>query len=242
MRIAILVPTRGRPDKLLNLANSACETASGEVEIYAYVDKSDPKKAEYKGLPAQNKHIKIIVGPDTTVAWAVNVLAEKADSDVVMPLGDDTTFKTHTWDSVVAETAAKYPEGLWMCGFNDGRKGFSHVAYDKQWFKALGYWWPPIFNHWAADEWLTKIAQHSTVNRYDYHPDVMVLHEKVGDACPVDDTYSRIRSNTNRDRDHWILKNLQRYWSMDLAAVTSRLTYLKISNTPRIKHYVRTHD
>ena len=242
MKISILIPSRGRPDKLLKLAQSAFNTSSCDIEILAYIDKSDPSKPQYKTLPEVDKRIKIVIGADSTVAWAVNILAEMATGDAIMTIGDDTIFYTHTWDKAVIDTAAKYPEGMWMCGFNDGRGGFSHVVYDKEWFKCLGYWWPPIFNHWGADEWLTTIAQSPHVNRYEYYDDILIKHEKVGDACPTDETYARIRGNTNRDRDHWLKDHMKRYWQADLNAVISHLGSLKARNTKFVKNYVRTHE
>lgn len=242
MKISILVPSRGRPDKLWKLVETALDTATGDIEILAYIDKSDPCKAEYKKLAALQPKLKIFVGPDSTVAWAVNMLGLNATGDAVMPLGDDTVFCTYAWDGVAKEAKAKFPEGLWMAGVDDGRSGFSHIIYDREWFNALGYWWPVIFNHWGADEWLTDIAKHQAVNRYVMFKEFLVRHDKVGEACQTDETYHRIRGNTNRDRDLWIKANMERYWLADLNKILSHIGMIKARNSPRVKNYVRTHE
>ena len=51
--ISILLPSRGRPDNIVRLANSIFETASNpsEIEIIVRLDEDDPKLEQYMDNP-----------------------------------------------------------------------------------------------------------------------------------------------------------------------------------------------
>lgn len=244
MKISIIVPSRGRPDKLERLIDSALETMrSKNLEVMAYIDNNDPELEKYKALEAKQPKLRLIVDKESTVVWANNVLCENSTGDCVMPMGDDAVFSTYTWDMCIEDTAKQYPNGLWMAGFMDGREGWSHIAFDRHWRKALGWWWPPIFNHFGVDEWITNLARHPEIDRYDRHEDVLIHHQKCdGGSFPIDATFKRIRNNTNLTRDKWLLENMQRYWQKDFETLFSYKVQLDRSNSERVKEYVRMHE
>ena len=76
MSLAILVPSRGRPQNLRRLVDAVAATATGEYRIYTYIDDDDRTADAYRGL-----NVRPTVGPRIFYAPAVNVLARIATDD-----------------------------------------------------------------------------------------------------------------------------------------------------------------
>src|SRR5690554_2132770 len=67
--ISVLAPTRGRPDALQAMADSVYATATGPVEVLAYVDDDDP--SDY----SQVTGVRIVTGPRIVLSDCWNRLA-----------------------------------------------------------------------------------------------------------------------------------------------------------------------
>jgi hypothetical protein len=195
--ISVLCPTRGRPDSMRRMAESARETAVGEVEILFYVDEDDRRSRR----TAERLGAGVVTGERIVLSQMWNVLAEKASGDIVMQCGDDVVFRTPGWDVRVEEVFARYPDRVVFVYGDDlywstfhGTHGFVH----KRWIEAVGYFLPPHFSCDWSDVWLNQVA--AAVGRIVYLPDVITehMHPTVGKAV-LDRTHQERLERGRRD-------------------------------------------
>jgi len=209
MKISVLCPSRGRPEKAKRMLDSIYATKNGsEVEVLFYLNEDDPRLQEY---PLDDKRCIVHIGKDSPPAWSWNWLAGKATGDLLMLMGDDNIFTTPCWDEKYIEAAKQYPDGIFVISCPDGRTkdGNPHPTVGRGWVNTLGYFVPPIFLHWFVDSWTQYMAQ--SLGRFIRLEDVEIKHDK-DDADP---TSLRIRENAWYDRDRWIAQYLQRYLFLD---------------------------
>src|SRR5438034_1248354 len=95
-KVAVLCPTRGRPEGLRKMAQSVRATSGADV--YAYID--EDWEEEYVGIP----EVERFVGPRVGPVRAVNRLVRKVpDYAAYGFLTDDTTVLTAGWDRWVLD-------------------------------------------------------------------------------------------------------------------------------------------
>jgi hypothetical protein len=100
IRLAITVPTRGRPHNLERLAKAAKETCKLDYEILARIDEDD--KSVYPAL----EKVRYITGPRIFFTASLNELAEIASKENfthVAILGDDVLPETIGWDETMVK-------------------------------------------------------------------------------------------------------------------------------------------
>ncbi len=160
--ISILLPTRGRPDNLKRMAESAYATADApdDIEIVAVVDDDD---YSYDSLGPLYQDIVIIKVPRTILSKYWNIAYEHANGPIYMHCGDDIVFQTDGWDTKVKEEFAKYPDKIVLVYGDDGdpnkEKNFgTHSFIHKNWVDAVGYFVPPYFSSDFNDTWLNEVA------------------------------------------------------------------------------------
>lgn len=160
--ISLLVPSRGRPHLLYKMAQSAVNTAEGEVEIVCYIDEDDPKLEEYKSLGG----ITLFTTKRTILSKYWNMAYQKAKGPIYMHCGDDLIFRTPGWDTKVKEMFDQYPDKIAFVYGNDGHprperaESFgTHGFLHKNWVEAVGYFVPPYFSSDFNDTWLNDVAE-----------------------------------------------------------------------------------
>lgn len=160
-RISILCPTRGRPDNVRRLVESADATASGPVQFVFYVDHDDTCGPPERPPGVSDKiQAHVTQGPRIVLSEMWNECAQCAAADVMMHCGDDIVFRTPGWDDRVLEAFEAIPDRIALVHgddkFNYGvaTHGFLHRA----WVDAVGYFCPPYFASDYNDTWLTEVA------------------------------------------------------------------------------------
>src|SRR5215471_15761796 len=95
--ISLLCPTRGRPEILKRMIQSAKDTASepDAVEIVIYVDDDDLQTAQI--IWPQNWNVKAIVAPRIVLAQTWNKCAEVATGQILCQANDDVIWRTPGW-------------------------------------------------------------------------------------------------------------------------------------------------
>lgn len=171
--ISVVCPTRGRPENVRRMWESATATATGDIEACFYLDDDDPVgSAQFDDLPGT---VNFVVAPRCLLATAWNEAAKLAHGDILMPAGDDLIFRTVGWDKAVAD--AMPADGI---GFVYGRDGYqdenlgTHGFITTRWVKAVGYFLPPYFAADYTDLWLHEVA--GMIGRRIYLPDVLIEH------------------------------------------------------------------
>jgi hypothetical protein len=167
--ISILAPSRGRPEALQEMADSANETASN-IEILAYIDDDDP--SDYRG-----DGYRIIRGPRITLSDCWNVLAREARGSIFGMGADDIRFRTPRWDNLFRRVFDDFPDRICFVHGRDGihdEKLGTHGFISRRWFETVGYFTWPAFPADYADTWLHELADR--IGRRVYVPDLLIEH------------------------------------------------------------------
>jgi hypothetical protein len=187
--ISLLCPSRGRPQNLWRLSESAFSLAASppDIELLAYVDFDDPALPQYAALDCAEIH----TGERIMFTDYWNKLAEVARGDIMGMMGDDVVFRTPGWDVMVEDEFAKWPDRIVFVNGRDGAHGpalGTHGFLHRRWVDAVGRFCPPYFSHDYPDLWLTEVAD--ALGRRVFLPELFTehLHPNLGKA-PDDDTY-----------------------------------------------------
>lgn len=191
--IALLCPTRGRPEKFKRMRESAIGTSVNNVMIY-YCSNGEDSYAPHAPL-------------DCPTVYMWNSLALKAKSDfnsahkLFMLASDDTIFATPGWDQALLDHYDKLDNKIHVYSLKDSRdeNGTPHPIVTREYIEAMGYFLPPIFMHWFVDTWIVDIARSN--NCFTKMNDYLLIHDKPSDVGKSDETHSRIRSMGWHDRD-----------------------------------------
>lgn len=96
--ISILIPSRGRPEELLNSINSL--GLNPEIEILIWLDNDDPKLEQYRELLKTNPFVKFFVKDRVgykNFHLMVDFLARQAKYDWYFLFNDDTYMENSDW-------------------------------------------------------------------------------------------------------------------------------------------------
>ena len=228
--ISFCCPSRGRPTLAKRLVDTATRLQKGKTEFLFYLNDDDEKLEEYKDL-LDEKHY--TVGPNQSTCYSWNLMADKANNDIVMLMGDDVQVQTQDWDQLIKEQFDKYQDKILMVVPCDGRrKGnanmgdrvrlwpdkplpAAHFAVHKKWIQTLGYLAPPFFWHWHVDTYTQKLARR--LNRCLYLPTVVFKAKKIMN----DNAGKQIRKNMNINyRDNFVWEKVrERHLGADLSAL-----------------------
>jgi hypothetical protein len=174
--VSVLVPTRGRPEGVERLLESAYDLSEGPLEFVFYIDDDDPRGIETIGV-IQRYGAFVVVGSRITLSQMWNACYERATHDLLMQCGDDIVFRTQGWDVMFAQAFEQYSDRI---AFVHGDDGFQHErigthgVLHRNWVEAVGYFVPPHFASDYNDLWLTEVAD--ALSRRVYLPGVLTEH------------------------------------------------------------------
>lgn len=221
-RIALLTPTRGRPDQCRRMIESAKATSSSKISVHLYVTFDDPLKDDYKDIGYSS----ITYGPDYPTVHKWNELAEHYCGDDVslfMLAADDMVFATPGWDTALIEHYEALKEKCHVYHLLDSRdaSGFPHPIISREYIDAMGYFIPPIFLHWFADTWTCAIARGNGC--FTQLSDYSLIHDKPSDRGQPDETHNRIRRNGWHDRDAYVAKTCDHFLKAEMLRLDNYL-------------------
>jgi len=203
--IAILCPTRGRPEQLNNMVESVSLTVDNPV--YIAIAPSKASDIDIRNI-SQKTIISIFDCPEnlpTAHKW--NMLAENAMKSGVKLLmlgADDMVFETPHWDKALIDHYNALENKIHVYSLQDSRdeNGTPHIICTREYIEAMGYFLPPIFLHWFVDSWTVEIARSN--NCFTHFKEFILRHDKPSDIGKPDETHSRIRQWGWLDRDRWV--------------------------------------
>lgn len=205
-RIALLCPTRGRPEQCRRMVESARDTTiEGNVKIF--VGQADEF---YKDL-GPVMHVSMMDWP-TVYSWNyLATLALKTDASLFMLAADDMIFATPGWDAALIEHYEGLKEKEHVYALRDSRDpdGVPHPIVTREYMEAMGYFIPPVFLHWFADTWTVAIGKSNSC--FTHLKDFLLIHDKPSDAGQPDETHSRIRRQGFHERDKYVNDTCQHY-------------------------------
>jgi hypothetical protein len=196
--IAILCPTRGRPEQCRRMMRSASGAA-----IYLGLSTEEDQRQ----LIFSCNYISVF--PDilpTAQKW--NYLAKFAmdnqDNKLFMLGADDMYFATEGWDKALIDHYNSLENKIHVYALQDSRdeNGTPHVIVTREYIEAMGYFVPPIFLHWYIDTWTVEIAKAN--NCFTHFHEYSLVHDKPSDHGKADETHNRIRSWGWQDRDKYV--------------------------------------
>lgn len=174
MSIAVLVPSRSRPDRFTQLLDSIETTAHGHVAVYCGLDADDPYEWYYPARPSPHTYVH---GPRKGLAAWTNHLATLAIADghsILASFGDDHRPRTPGWDLLVADAMERQPGLVYTRdGLQDERLPTAPF-WPAGVVLALGWFFPPVLGHMYADNWWKQFAQ--DLGRCTFLPDVLIEH------------------------------------------------------------------
>jgi hypothetical protein len=197
-KIAIAVPTRGRPHNLKRMAAALEETCTTDYELFVRLDNDD--EVEYERLPG----VTYIVGPRIFYANSVNELAEEASNrgfTHLAILGDDVLPETKGWDQRMIDAL---PE-LGVVYGSDGLEHLhgedlpTHVVVPIEMYRRLGWIALPTLRHLFCDNVWRELGK---LTNFIYLPDVKLSHlHRWNNAAPDDETYRQANDKRKREKD-----------------------------------------
>ncbi len=197
--IALLVPTRGRPENAVRMLRSARDmsNAPDRLSAWLYIDEDDERsrKAVAKIKGAVQFPVHVACGPRAPLWRLYNVLADAAAKDGATWLwsgGDDIVFASGGWDDTVRQAGGALRDGI-CCLYGDD--GFQHERLCTHPFlsarahNVLGRYYPPTGEVSLTDIWLH--VAFSTIRRLVYLPQVLTDHRHfLRNLAPYDETYA----------------------------------------------------
>jgi hypothetical protein len=198
IKLAILVPTRGRPHNLERLAKAAQKTCTTNYEIFARLDEDDI--SEYREL----RGVRYFTGKRIFYANSVNELAKTASEEGfthLAILGDDVLPETDGWDEKLISSL----DGLGVVYGSDGLEDLhgedlpTHVIVPIEMYQKLGWIGLPTLRHLFCDNVWRELGK---TTKFIYRSDVKLSHlHRWNKSAPDDKTYQEANDKQKRETD-----------------------------------------
>lgn len=212
-RIAVLIPSRGRPRSLRRLLAAIDDTAAHpeQCTVWARIDDDDPHAGAYQAITHSGPtRLHVTTGPRTRLAASWNELAAAAADTGATHLamwGDDNIPVTPGWDTrfVNAFTArgpgmAYGKDNVWDRTYNRDIPGHLVLPTATIWptavYQALGWVSPPGLVHLCIDVAWRDLGL--AAGALHYLPDVTIRHLHRCTGAPDDQTYRDANDNPNQ--------------------------------------------
>lgn len=213
--IALLCPSRGRPEKLKRMLESVKATSSTPIRIYYAISAEDQRSYEIiENLADKDLLTACMIVPDnmpTVHKW--NMLAdwalEQPGYNLFMLAADDMIFQTPLWDEALINHYYALDKKQHVFALQDSRDidGVPHPILTREYVEAMNYFVPPWFLHWRIDTWTVEIAKAN--NCFTHLREYELVHKKPSDIGQGDETFNRIRSFGWRERDQYVHEKMQ---------------------------------
>lgn len=203
--IALLCPSRGRPEQLRRMVESAKATVNTDIKFYVAIAHED-LAGDYAFLVGKATILCLPDNMPTSHKW--NLLADEARKNsinqIFMLAADDMIFQTPLWDEALINHYNALDKKQHVYHLQDSRdeNGTPHPIMTREYIEVMGFFIPPIFLHWFIDSWTVEIAKAN--NCFTHLKDYLLVHDKPSDKGNPDETHSRIRLWGWHDRDKYV--------------------------------------
>lgn len=171
--LALLCPSRERPELCLALVNSTLETTSADILIY--LDSDDPRLLDYH-LP-ENDRVHVLVEPCVGRGEAVEKLIHRFPPyRMYMVLSDDAVFVRTGWDQEVIAAMDAFGDdiGLVHLESENHQPYVNWACVSRKWIDTLGYYNYPGCTFFCQDTILQILAE--ALGRITYIQPQVVNH------------------------------------------------------------------
>lgn len=212
MSIVLFIPTRGRPEAALALAQTFDDTKNDEsTELWFLCDSDDPAIADYlaTGLPIAEGP-RLAKGMGATLNRAAIRAVNDTEFDVVGFLGDDHRLRTHAWDSRVTLELNDRPGVAYGNDLIHGPNLPTAAFVSSALIRDLGYMLPPGLLHLYIDNFWLELGRATYLS---YMSDVVIEHlHPIAQKAEWDEGYREVNSSEMQAHDH---AEFQRYMRED---------------------------
>lgn len=198
MKISLLHPSRGRPDKSFDTTDYWFQQAGildkHEIELIVSIDEDDPRKYAYEEVYS-GWHTRF--NDNKSVVDATNYAANLATGDILVYLSDD--FKCpDNWAELVLKEFENENRPLVLrvddCLQKNNVPVLTIPIMNRALYERLGYFWHPEYKSMFCDVDLYYTAQHIGALKNAFHLKFPHEHHSIGKA-ENDDTYRRSEAN-----------------------------------------------
>jgi hypothetical protein len=156
--LAIVCPTRNRPDLCRAMIESARRTS--DADLLLYVDRDDQHLARYGGYDP--KHVKLVVGDPIGRGRAVNALCETYPNyRAYLMVSDDITFDRKGWDKEALAALDGFKDEIGLVHLeSEVEQTYANWAMvSRKWIETLGWFNYPGCNWFCQDTIVQVLAQ-----------------------------------------------------------------------------------
>lgn len=211
MKISLLHPSRGRPQKSFKNSKDWIDKAGCEVQVIVSVDTDDPATPKYFELYCEQPNTKIFSRSNSSVVEATNEAARRSDGNILVYLSDD--FKCpDNWGQLVLKEFENENRPL-LLKVDDCLQKFDIAIVtipimNRALYERLGYFWHPSYMSMFVDEDLYWTAQKLGAVKYCKHLKFPHEHPSNGKAAD-DETYRRSALNWNQGKAIFAHRKMQ---------------------------------
>ncbi len=164
MRVNVCVPTRGKPDYLVEyLSKSLANSVLSDTRFVIGFDEDDSTAIEAMNrLPRSEKIICSIEPREDSLGAKYNRCAAIYDADLYVMAVDDTAVVTPGWDELAACAARTFTDGIGCVylGYDPGEPGLPACqAITRGFMDIIGYLCVPHYPYWWGNTALDEVAQ-----------------------------------------------------------------------------------
>jgi hypothetical protein len=224
MSALLIVPTRGRPDRIADTIQGWREHSTAGTKLLLCLDRDDERLDEYieaaadagdYGLRIRDRERMI---PTLNTAAVVNA----ATYDYIAFMGDDHVIRTPAWDELLIRTLEDELQGWGIAYGNDLLQGAglaTAALVSSKVIRALGYIAPPGLIHLYMDDAWMRLGEACGFLRY--RPDVVIEHMHfTAGKSQVDDRYAEVNSPEMYSADKAVFDKWMR---QDLPSAVERI-------------------
>jgi hypothetical protein len=195
----VIVPSRGRPGTVHEMAKVFENTCTAKTFLLFAVDKGDPDRDRYLLAAAEWPGLADVrITPSRNMVEALNDAARQVAAEgyyAIAFMGDDHRPRTKGWDSRYLAELRRMGTGL-VYG-NDlvqGEQLPTQVAMTADIVRVLGWMAPPVLRHMYVDNFWRDLGVHAGCIRY--LDDVVVEHlHPVAGTAEIDEGYKRVNAD-----------------------------------------------
>lgn len=201
--MAVIVPSRGRPDAAVELATQFAFTKATSRLVFA-IDDDDPMGDQYIRALNVYPYTTVTRLDSRTMVEALNkaALSLADEHEFLAFMGDDHRPRTEHWDAMYA-AALQFGAGVRMVYGDDlvqGRNLPTQIAMRSDVVRTLGHMAPTALTHLYVDNYWKDLGLATRSIRY--LPQVVVEHvHPVTGKVPWDDGHTRVNDPAMYTRD-----------------------------------------
>jgi hypothetical protein len=207
LSIAVLLPTRARPESVVRLLRSIEKTVAVAPKVSMHLRLDGDDKVMLKAMRDIQRGsaitVEASVGPRVALGATWNNLWRNVDADIYMLCADDMIFESERWDEKVREHFWEDRLKLVFGSDNmqDGKLA-THFFLSHEGCELLGYFCPPEFEAIYLDTWVDEVYREA--GKLVYDETIKIPHLHWTKTNKIDEVITRDRGGRKaRDQKRW---------------------------------------